>query len=98
MQKCIWYSPSSFCFDGETPSFLIRFTTKNRKFRASKKPTVGFFALGLRQRLSPGQYSLRSLASQLFKLNIKEGIIRCKKFMNHAAFFHIRIVLLQSFP
>ena len=43
MQKCIWYSPSSFCFDGETPSFLIRFTTKNRKFRASKKPTVGFF-------------------------------------------------------
>ena len=28
---------------------LIRFTTKNRKFRASKKPTVGFFAQGPRQ-------------------------------------------------
>ena len=56
MQKCIWYSPPTFLLCGLTPQFspiilkkIMLKASENRKFRASKKSNVGFFAQGLRQ-------------------------------------------------
>ena len=43
MRFRIWYSPPSFLLCGRATAIFARFASKNRKFRASKKPTVGFF-------------------------------------------------------
>ena len=48
MQKMHLTHPVVFALRLNTAIFAC-FTGKNRKFRASKKPTVGFFAQGLRQ-------------------------------------------------
>ena len=46
MRKRIWYSPPSFLLCGRATAIFARFASKNRKFHASKKPTVGFFVQG----------------------------------------------------
>ena len=43
MRFRIWYSPPSFLLCGRATAIFARFASKNRKFCASKKPTVGFF-------------------------------------------------------
>ena len=48
MQKCIWYSPPNVFALRLNAAIFNCIAAENRKFRAFKKNTVGFFEQGLR--------------------------------------------------